>query len=54
MVIFLSLIVGLALWVVLWGTSLMKSFDAFLLGMFIVLLAATWHIVAAYLPGSRG
>ena len=53
MVIFLSLIVGLALWVVLWGTSLMKSFDAFLLGMFIVLLAATWHIVAAYLPGSK-
>jgi len=53
MVIFLSLIVGLALWVVLWGTSLMKSFDAFLLGMFIVLLAATWHILAPYLPGSK-
>ena len=49
----MSLIVGLALWVILWGTSLMKSFDGFLLGMLIVLLAATWHIVAAYLPGSK-
>jgi hypothetical protein len=53
MVIFLSLIVGLVLWVVLWGTSLMKSFDAFLLGMLIVLLAAAWHILVAYLPGSK-
>ena len=39
--IFLTLIVGLVLWVVLWGTSLMKSFDAFLIGMLLVLLAAT-------------
>ena len=53
MVIFLSLIAGLALWVILWGTSLMKSFDAFLIGMLIVLLAATWHILAAYLPGGK-
>ena len=51
--IYLTLIAGLVLWIILWGTSLMKSFDAFLLGMFIVLLAATWHILAAYLPGSR-
>jgi hypothetical protein len=53
MVIFLSLIAGLALWVILWGTSLMKSFDAFLLGMLLVLLAATWHIVVGYLPGAK-
>ena len=53
MVIFLSLIVGLALWVVLWGTSLMKSFDAFLLGMLLVLLAATFSIVGRYLPGGK-
>jgi hypothetical protein len=51
--IFLSLIAGLVVWVVLWGASLMKSFDAFLLGMLIVLLAATWHILVAYLPGGR-
>ena len=53
MVIFLSLIAGLALWVILWGTSLMKSFDAFLLGMLLVLLAATAHIARPYLPGGR-
>ena len=50
--IFLTLIAGLALWVVLWGTSLMKSFDAFLIGMLLVLLAATAHIVAA-VPARR-
>jgi len=53
MVIFLTLIVGLALWVVLWGTGLMKSFDGFLVGMFLVLIAATWAIVARYLPGGK-
>jgi hypothetical protein len=51
--IFLTLIVGLVVWVVLWGTALMKSFDAFLLGMLLVLLAATFHIVRPYLPGGR-
>ena len=40
--IFLTLIAGLVLWIILWGTSLMKSFDAFLLGMLLVLLAATF------------
>jgi hypothetical protein len=48
--IFLALIVGLALWVVLWGTSLMKSFDAFLIAMMFPLLAATAVIVIKYLP----
>jgi hypothetical protein len=51
--IYLTLIVGLVVWVVLWGTSLMKSFDAFLLGMLLVLLAATFHIAARYLPGGK-
>jgi hypothetical protein len=51
--IFLSLIAGLVVWVVLWGTSLIKSFDAFLIGMLIVLLAATLHILRPYLPGGR-
>ena len=51
--IFLTLIVGLVLWVVLWGASLMKSFDAFLIGMLLVLLAATAHIARPYLPGGR-
>ena len=48
--IFLALIAGLVLWVVLWGTSLMKSFDAFIIAMMLPLLAATFFIVAKYLP----
>ena len=28
--VLLTLIASLALWIVLWGTDLMKSFDAFL------------------------
>ena len=48
--IFLALITGLAVWVVLWGTSLMKSFDAFIIAMLFPLLAATAAIVIKYLP----
>jgi hypothetical protein len=48
--IFLTLIAGLVIWVVLWGTSLMKSFDAFLIAMMLPLLAATAVIVIKYLP----
>ena len=44
------MIVGLVLWVVLWGTSLMKSFDAFLIAMMLPLLTATAVIVIKYLP----
>lgn len=49
----LTLIVGLVIWIVLWGTSLMKSFDAFLIGMFLVLLVAGARVVTPHLPGSR-
>jgi hypothetical protein len=49
----LTLIGGLVIWIVLWSTGLMKSFDAFLIGMFLVLLAATARIVTPYLPGSK-
>lgn len=48
--IFLALITGLAVWVVLWGTSLMKSFDAFIIAMLFPLLAATATYVVKYLP----
>lgn len=51
--IFLTLIVGLTLWVLLWGTDLMKSFDAFIIGMILVVLAATTRLVLPYLPGTR-
>lgn len=50
MAIFLALITGLVVWVVLWGTSLMKSFDAFLIAMAFPLLAATAVVALAYLP----
>ena len=48
----LTLIAGLALWIILWGTDLMKSFDAFLIAMLLVLLAATARIIAA-VPARR-
>jgi hypothetical protein len=49
----LTLIAGLALWIVLWGTSLMKSVDAFGIAMVLVLLAATARIILPFLPGGR-
>ncbi len=49
----LTLIAGLALWIVLWGTDLMKSFDAFLIGMALVVLAAGTRIILPALPGRR-
>ncbi len=51
--ILLTFTAGLALWIVLWGTGLMKSFDAFLIPMLLVLLAATARLVVPYLPGKR-
>jgi hypothetical protein len=51
--LYLTLIAGLVVWLVLWAPGLMKSFDAFLIGMLLVLLAATFSIVARHLPGSK-
>jgi Mn2+/Fe2+ NRAMP family transporter len=48
--IYLTLIFSLALWVVLWGASLIKSFDAFLIAMLLVLLAATAHMMRRFRP----
>jgi hypothetical protein len=48
--IYLSLIVGLVLWLVLWGTNLMKGFDSLLIALLFPLLAATATIVVRYLP----
>jgi hypothetical protein len=50
---FLTLIAGLVLWIVLWGASIMKSFDAFIIAMLLVLVAATGRILLPYLPGGR-
>jgi hypothetical protein len=53
MAILLSLITGLVIWIVCWATGLLKSFDAFLIAMLIVLLAAAAHMAMPYLPGGR-
>ncbi len=49
----LTFTAGLALWIVLWGTDLMKSFDAFMIPMVLALLAATVRLAVPYLPGRR-
>ncbi len=51
MLVFLSLIASLALWTLLWGADLMKSFDAFIVSMLLVVLAAGAQVLAPYLPG---
>jgi hypothetical protein len=45
MTLLLSLIVGLVLWLVLWAIDV-KSFDAFLITILIVLVAGTTRVVA--------
>jgi hypothetical protein len=52
MTLLLSLIVGLVLWLVLWAVDV-KSFDAFLITILMVLVAGTVRIVTPYLPGNR-
>jgi hypothetical protein len=52
MLLLLTTIVGLVIWIVLWAIGV-KSFDAFLITILLVLLAATWQLVAPYLPGGR-
>jgi hypothetical protein len=39
-------------WIVLWAVGA-KSFDAFLLAIVIIILAAGWRIVSPNLPGNR-
>ena len=48
----LTTIAGLVVWIVLWAIGV-KSFDAFLITMVMVLLAATVHVFASVLPGNR-
>lgn len=43
---------GLVLWIVLWSLEV-KAFDAFLITLAIVMVAATARIVSPYLPGNR-
>ena len=48
----LTLIFGLALWIVLWAIGA-KSFDAFLITLVLMIVATAAHFVWALLPGNR-
>jgi hypothetical protein len=52
MLIVVSVAAAMVLWVVLWGLGA-KGFDAGMLALLIVLLAATARSVAQALPGNR-
>jgi hypothetical protein len=43
---------GLVVWIVLWAVDV-KSFDAFLITLAMVLVAATARIISPFLPGNR-
>jgi hypothetical protein len=52
MLLVLTTTAGLCLWVVLWAVGV-KAFDAFLLTLGMIVLAATVRMILPSLPGSR-
>jgi len=50
--LFLTTCAGLVLWIILWAVDV-KPFDAFLLTLGMVIVAATLRMIAPYLPGNR-
>ena len=48
----LTTITGLCVWIVLWAMNV-KSFDAFLLTLGMIILAITARMIVPSLPGSR-
>jgi hypothetical protein len=50
--LYLALIVGLVVWIVGWALGI-KSFDAFLITILIVVVAASGRILSVFLPGDR-
>ena len=50
--LFLTTCAGLVVWVVLWALGV-KSFDAFMITILLVVVGATMRILAPYLPGNR-
>jgi hypothetical protein len=50
--LFLTLITGLVIWIVLWAIGA-KSFDAFLITLLLMIMAAAAHFVWRLLPGNR-
>jgi hypothetical protein len=49
----LTTIAGLSLWIVLWAIGV-KSFDAFMITIAMIIVAATARVFAPFLPGNRG
>ena len=47
----LAIVLGLTIWIVGWAAGGAKSFDWFLLGLTVVVLAATVRIISPHLPG---
>jgi hypothetical protein len=50
--LFLTLIAGLVVWIVLWATGA-KGFDAFMITVLLLVIAAGARGVAPFLPGAR-
>ena len=50
--VLLTLIAGLVVWIVLWAIGA-KSFDAFLITVVMLIVAAAAHMVWPTLPGNR-
>jgi hypothetical protein len=50
--VLLTLIAGLVVWVVLWALGT-KGFDAFMITVLMLVIAAAAHIVLPHLPGRR-
>ena len=50
--ILLTTIAGLSLWIILWAIGV-KSFDAFMITVLMIVVAATAHVFAPFLPGNR-
>ena len=48
----LTTIGALSLWIVLWAIGV-KSFDAFMITIALILIAATARVFSPYLPGNR-
>jgi hypothetical protein len=50
--LYLALIAGLIVWILGWALGI-KSFDAFLITILIVIVAASGRILSIFLPGHR-
>ena len=50
--VLLTLIAGLVVWIVLWAIGV-KSFDAFLITLVMLIVAAAAHLIWPTLPGNR-